>query len=76
MDELDDELSGDFEKVILGLMETPAEFGASCIKRAVKGLGTDEAALIEVIIPCSNKELQDMKAAYKKCMLLVCDILY
>ena len=62
------ELSGDFEKVILGLMLTPAEYDAQSIKDAVKGLGTDERALVEVLCSRSNEELQAMKASYKKSM--------
>lgn len=70
MEELKSELSGDFEKVMVGLMMLPAEFDASCIRAAVRGLGTDEAALIEVLCSRTNEEMQAMKAAYKKRELL------
>jgi annexin A7/11 len=66
VDELKSELSGDFEKVILGLMMTPADYDAYCVKDAVKGLGTDERALIEVLCSRNNEQMQAMKAAYKK----------
>ena len=67
MDELKSELSGDFEKVIVGLMMSQADYNAYSIKEAVKGLGTDEKALVEVLCSRSNEELQAMKASYKKC---------
>lgn len=67
---LKNEISGEFEKVILGLMQTPAEYDATCVRNAVKGAGTDEAALIDIITSRSNQELQAIKAAYKKCKLL------
>ena len=58
--------------VILGLMLTTGEFDATSVKNAVKGAGTDEAALIEVICTRTNEELTAAKEAYKKCVHLVC----
>ncbi len=71
MDELKSELGGHFEDIILGLMMTRAEFDAFCVKTAVKGLGTDEKALIEVLCSRTNEEMTAAKDAYKKsqCML-------
>ncbi len=51
---------------MLGLMMPRAEYDAHSIKTAVKGLGTDEAALIEVLCSRDNKELQAAKGVYKK----------
>ena len=51
---------------MLGLMMTPPEFDAASIKKAVKGLGTDEAALIEVLCSRNDEQLEAMKASYKK----------
>ena len=67
IDDLKGDLSGDFEKTILGLMMTPADFGAFSIKKAVKGLGTDEAALVEVLCSSTNEQMEAIKASYKKC---------
>jgi hypothetical protein len=66
VDDLKSELSGDFEKVMLGLMMTPAEFDAFSIKDAVRGAGTDEKALVEVLCSRNNQQIEAMKAAYKK----------
>ena len=68
VEDLKSELSGDFERTILALMMTPAELDATSIKDAVKGAGTDEAALIEVICTRTNEELTAAKEAYKKCV--------
>ena len=58
---------------MLGLLMTPAKFDAMCIKKAVKGLGTDEAALIEILCSRTNEEMKALKEAYKKSWLsLVC----
>ena len=67
VDELKGELSGDFEKVILGLMMPPADYDAFCVKEAVKGLGTDERALTEVLCSRTTEQMDAMKASYKKC---------
>ena len=64
--ELKSEVGGDFGAVMLGLMMTPAEFDAYSMKQAVKGLGTDEEALIEVLSSRTNAELEATKDVYKK----------
>ena len=47
--ELSSELSGNFKSTILGLCESAIEFDTSCLRKAMKGLGTDEDCLIEII---------------------------
>ena len=67
VDDLKSELSGDFEKTVLALMMPPAQFQATEVKRAIKGLGTDEAVLVEMLCTKSNEEMTALKDAYKKC---------
>ena len=67
IDDLKSELSGDFEKVLVGLMMTPGEYLATEVRRAIKGLGTDEAVLVEVLCTRTNDEMTALKEAYKKC---------
>ena len=67
VDDIKSEISGDFEKTVLGLMMLPAEFEATEVKRAIKGLGTDEAVLVELLCTKTNEEMTALKAAYKKC---------
>lgn len=66
IDNIKSELSGDFEKVIVGLLMTPADFDAFSIRSAVRGAGTDEGALVEVLASRTNAEMEAMKVAFKK----------
>uniref|UniRef100_A0A669DAM1 Annexin n=1 Tax=Oreochromis niloticus TaxID=8128 RepID=A0A669DAM1_ORENI len=59
-------LSGSLETVILGLMKSTAQFDASEIKGSIKGLGTDEETLIEILCSRSNDELVEIKKVYKE----------
>ncbi|XP_034032369.1 annexin A2-A-like [Thalassophryne amazonica] len=59
-------LSGSLETLILGLMKSTAYYDASEIKGSVKGLGTDEETLIEIVCSRSNAELEEIKKAYKE----------
>ncbi|KAL8616420.1 hypothetical protein ACOMHN_041023 [Nucella lapillus] len=63
--ELSSELSGNFKTLCVEMLLGPAEFDAKQIKKAVKGLGTDERALIEIICTRTNAQLTAMKEAYK-----------
>ncbi|XP_070544346.1 annexin-B12-like isoform X3 [Ptychodera flava] len=60
------ELSGKLEKIVLALMLSAPQFDAAELRRAMKGVGTDEAALIEIMCTRTNAEIQAMKLAYKK----------
>ena len=74
IDDLKSELGGNFEKTVLALMMPPAEYDAREVKEAIKGLGTDEAVLIEIICTRTNEEMSAIKDAYKKCESLVCGV--
>ncbi|XP_075067085.1 annexin A1-like [Mixophyes fleayi] len=65
-DALKKALSSHLEEVVLGLMKTPAQFDALCLKNAVKGLGTDESTLVEVIVSRDNRELREINKVYKE----------
>ncbi|VDQ10235.1 unnamed protein product [Trichobilharzia regenti] len=58
------EISGHFYDTMEALCMTPAEFGASELYRAMKGAGTDESAIIEILCTRSNLELRQIKEAY------------
>lgn len=59
-------LSGSLETVILGLMKSTAQYDASEIKGSIKGLGTDEETLIEIVCSRSTQELVEIKAVYRE----------
>ncbi|XP_006830754.1 PREDICTED: annexin A13 [Chrysochloris asiatica] len=63
---LKSELSGNFEKTALALLDRPSEYAARLLQKAMKGLGTDEAVLIEVLCTGSNKEVVAIKEAYQR----------
>ncbi|KAM6171866.1 annexin A13 [Erethizon dorsatum] len=63
---LKSELSGNFEKTALALLDRPSEYAARQLQKAMKGLGTDEAVLIEVLCSRSNKEISAIKEAYQR----------
>ncbi|XP_027714803.1 annexin A11 [Vombatus ursinus] len=63
--DLKSELSGNFEKTILALMKTPVLFDVYEIKEAIKGAGTDEACLIEILASRSNEHIREINRAYK-----------
>ncbi|XP_043113236.1 annexin A6 isoform X1 [Puntigrus tetrazona] len=65
MADLKSELSKNLQRLILGLMMTPAEFDAKMMKKAMEGAGTDEHALIEILATRSNQEIQDLCSAYQ-----------
>ncbi|XP_060893736.1 annexin A1a [Labrus mixtus] len=59
-------LKGDLEDVVLALLKTPAQYDAHLLKGAMKGVGTDEETLIEVLASRNNREILDIKKAYKE----------
>jgi len=58
-------LKGDLEEVVLALLKTPAQYDAQLLKLAMKGLGTDEDTVIEILASRTNKEIEAIKLAYK-----------
>ncbi|MEQ2270310.1 hypothetical protein XENORESO_019374 [Xenotaenia resolanae] len=59
-------LSGSLETVVLGLMKSTSQYDASEIRGSIKGLGTDEETLIEILCSRSNDELVEIKRVYNE----------
>lgn len=65
-DELSSELSGNFRSVVLGLLMLPPVYDAYELRNAMKGAGTEEAALIDILASRTNAEIRAITAFYKK----------
>jgi len=63
--ELKSETSGDFCKLLLAITTPPAEFDAQLVRKAIEGLGTDEALLVEVLVGRNNAEIRAIRDAYQ-----------
>ena len=59
------ELGGNFRETIIGLYDSPTVFDAKCLYKAMKGLGTDEDTLIEIICTRPNFFLKGVKQEFK-----------
>uniref|UniRef100_A0A668A3F7 Annexin n=1 Tax=Myripristis murdjan TaxID=586833 RepID=A0A668A3F7_9TELE len=64
--DLHSELSGDFRKLVMAMLKTPAELDAYELNSAIKGAGTDEACLIEILSSRSNAEIKEITSVYKR----------
>uniref|UniRef100_A0A3Q4BG69 Annexin n=1 Tax=Mola mola TaxID=94237 RepID=A0A3Q4BG69_MOLML len=63
--DLKSELTGDFEHLVLVMLMSSARFDAAEIREAIKGAGTDEACLIEILSSRSNAEICEISKIYK-----------
>ncbi|CAL8091839.1 unnamed protein product [Calicophoron daubneyi] len=60
------EISGHFQAVIEALCYGPAQVDAFLIRNAVKGAGTDEECLIDILCTRNNEQIRKMKEAYSQ----------
>ena len=63
---LKEDTSGNFKEVIAGMFMTPAEFDAMCLYKAMKGAGTNEGVLIEIIGTRTNEQLMQVKDVFQR----------
>lgn len=66
MKDLEKELDGDLKTTVLHLMWKKSELDAQAIRKAIKGLGTDEAVLIEILCTQTSREIRDIKQDYTR----------
>jgi len=57
---LKSELSGHFRDLAIGLVTSHTKVRLNHLKRAVKGAGTKESALIDVLVASTNEEIRDI----------------
>ncbi|XP_050973525.1 annexin A5b [Labeo rohita] len=66
VDDLKSELGGKFESLIVALMTPPIKYEVTCLRDAIKGAGTDEKVLIEILASRSPNEVNEIKSLYKQ----------
>ncbi|XP_015421458.1 PREDICTED: annexin A5 isoform X2 [Myotis davidii] len=66
LDDLKSELTGKFEKLIVALMKPSWLYDAYELKHALKGAGTDEKVLTEIIASRTPEELTAIKKVYEE----------
>uniref|UniRef100_A0A670ZTC3 Annexin n=1 Tax=Pseudonaja textilis TaxID=8673 RepID=A0A670ZTC3_PSETE len=63
-DALKEDTSGDFGRALVALVTPPAEFDAEQINRTVRGVGTNETALIEIVASRNSQQIRDISQVY------------
>lgn len=72
MKDLNEELDGvldkvfysDFRNAVLALFETPVDYDVQQLHKAMKGIGTNEDTLIEILVTRPSKMLKQVKERY------------
>jgi annexin A7/11 len=64
--DLKSETSGKFRKILVNLMKPMAQYCAEQLRAAMKGLGTDEELLIEILCSLPTREIKAIAAAYQE----------
>jgi hypothetical protein len=65
-EDLDDELGGDLRRVMLGMFKSPVDYDCHELMGAMKGMGTNEDTLIEILGSRSNSEIAAIKPRFKE----------
>ncbi|KAM9770487.1 annexin A5b [Menidia menidia] len=66
IDDLKGELGGKFENLIVALMTPPLAYDVTLLRNAIKGAGTDEKVLVEVLASRTSQQVKDIVAAYRQ----------
>ncbi|KAM7369044.1 hypothetical protein PAMP_013343 [Pampus punctatissimus] len=65
-EDLSSELSGNFRSVVLGLLMLAPVYDAYELRNAIKGAGTEEACLIDILASRTSAEIRTIIAFYNK----------
>ncbi|XP_017263162.1 annexin A5b [Kryptolebias marmoratus] len=66
IDDLKGELGGKFETVIVALMTPPLAYDVMSLRNAIKGAGTDEKVLVQILASRTPQQVKEIVAAYKQ----------
>ncbi|KFP51019.1 Annexin A8 [Cathartes aura] len=66
IESLKSELSGDFERLIVALMYSPFKYDAKELHDAMKGVGTSEGVIIEILASRTKAQIKEIIKAYKE----------
>ncbi|RNA07254.1 annexin A13 [Brachionus plicatilis] len=65
-EDLKSELKGDFEDMIIALLRPRFEYEAECLRDAIKGFGTRENVIIELLCTKESEEIEKLKQTYNE----------
>ncbi|CAH1100891.1 unnamed protein product [Psylliodes chrysocephalus] len=60
------DLGGDFEHVILALLKDPLEYQTEELHKAIRGMGTDDPTLVEILVIHDDDELKQLAEKYQE----------
>ncbi len=66
IEDLKKETHGKLEDAFVALFTEPIEYDADTLREGMKGLGTNEDTLIEIMTSRSPQQIQAIKACYQK----------
>uniref|UniRef100_A0A8D0FL09 Annexin n=1 Tax=Strix occidentalis caurina TaxID=311401 RepID=A0A8D0FL09_STROC len=66
IESLKSELSGNFERLIVALMYSPFKYDAKELHDAMKGVGTSEDVIIEILASRTKAQIKEIIKAYKE----------
>ncbi|XP_061840041.1 annexin A5b [Nerophis lumbriciformis] len=64
--DLKGELGGKFESLIVALMTAPIAYDVTALRNAIKGAGTDEKVLVEILASRTAQQVKRIVAAYRQ----------
>ena len=66
VDDFQEYLGGDFRDAIIGLYTPLIDYDCQQLRKSVKGLGTDEKSLIEILALKNSNEIQQIRKRYSE----------